>query len=109
MSLAEYQIINLLLTSLWSFSQTQSILASALACICSSVVREESKGTWLILVLRGYVFMCFVNLYLMFLAIHSSLATAFQKCFLSPSRQTYVWTVLSREAVVQLGNNFFPL
>lgn len=52
--------------------------------------------------------MCFVNLYLMFLAVPSSLATAFQRCLLSPSRQTYIWTVLSREAIVQLGNNFLP-
>lgn len=52
--------------------------------------------------------MCFINLYIMFLAVHSSLAIVFQKCLLLPSSQTYIWTVSSREAVV-LGSNFSHL
>lgn len=55
--------------------------------------------------------MCFLNLCAMFLAVHSSLATAFQKCLLLPSSLhtygQYIWIVLSREAVI-LGSIFFP-
>lgn len=53
--------------------------------------------------------MCFVNLDLMFLEVHSLLASAFQKCLLLPSSLIYIWTVLSRETIVHLGDNFFPL
>lgn len=52
--------------------------------------------------------MGFVNLYLVFLSVHSSLTTALQQFLLSPSRQAFLWTVLSREAIVQLGSIFFP-
>lgn len=34
--------------------------------------------------------------------------TALQQSLLSPSSQAYIWTILSREAIVQLGNSFFP-
>lgn len=51
--------------------------------------------------------MGFVNLYLVFLPVHSSLTTALQQSLLSPSSQAYIWTILSTEAIVQLGDSFF--
>lgn len=54
--------------------------------------------------------MCFVNLYMMFLPVHSSfISHCFSTMFAFAKRSDfYIWTILSREAIVQLGNNFFP-